>query len=46
MSAVPFAILRHAATAWNEQGRLQGMTDTTLSPAGCATARSWRSRPG
>jgi 2,3-bisphosphoglycerate-dependent phosphoglycerate mutase len=42
MSAVPFAILRHAATAWNEQGRLQGMTDTTLSPAGCAAARSWR----
>jgi len=42
MSAVPFAILRHAATAWNEQGRLQGMTDITLSPAGCAAARSWR----
>jgi probable phosphoglycerate mutase len=42
MSAVPFAILRHAATAWNEQGRLQGMTDTTLSPAGCAAAGSWR----
>jgi len=42
MSAVTFAILRHADTAWNEQGRLQGMTDTTLSPAGCAAARSWR----
>ena len=42
MSAVPFAILRHAATDWNEQGRLQGMTDTPLSPAGCTAARSWR----
>jgi probable phosphoglycerate mutase len=42
MSAVSFAILRHAATAWNEQGRLQGMTDTPLSSAGCAAARSWR----
>jgi broad specificity phosphatase PhoE len=42
MSAVPFAILRHAATAWNEQGRLQGMTDTSLSSAGCAAARGWR----
>jgi probable phosphoglycerate mutase len=42
MSAVPFAVLRHAATAWNEQRRLQGMTDTPLSPAGEADARSWR----
>jgi 2,3-bisphosphoglycerate-dependent phosphoglycerate mutase len=42
MSAVPFAILRHAATAWNEQGRLQGMTDTPLSAAGEAAARGWR----
>ncbi len=42
MSAVPFAILRHAVTAWNEEGRLQGMTDTPLSAAGEATAGSWR----
>src|SRR5262245_47131218 len=42
MSAVPFAILRHAATAWNEQGRLQGLTDTPLSPAGCSAAGNWR----
>jgi probable phosphoglycerate mutase len=42
MSAVPFAILRHAVTAWNEQGRLQGLTDTPLSPAGCSAAGSWR----
>ena len=42
MSAVPFAILRHAVTAWNEEGRLQGMTDTPLSSAGEAAARGWR----
>jgi probable phosphoglycerate mutase len=42
MSAVPFAVLRHAATGWNEDGRLQGTTDIPLSPAGEAAARSWR----
>lgn len=41
MSGVPFAILRHATTGWNEQGRLQGLTDTSLSPAGEAMARAW-----
>ena len=45
MSAVPFAILRHAATAWNEERRLQGWTDTPLSPAGEALARTWRLPP-
>ena len=42
MSAVPFAILRHAATGWNEQHRLQGMTDIELSDAGEADAARWR----
>jgi probable phosphoglycerate mutase len=42
MSGVPFAILRHAATAWNAERRLQGLTDTTLSEAGEEEARSWR----
>ena len=42
MSGVPFAILRHASTAWNEERRLQGLTDTTLSATGEADARSWR----
>ena len=39
MSAVPFAILRHAPTDWNAAGRLQGLTDTCLSPEGEAAAR-------
>jgi broad specificity phosphatase PhoE len=45
MSDVPFAILRHASTAWNEERRLQGLTDTTLSAAGEVDARSWRLPP-
>lgn len=42
MTGVSFAILRHASTAWNEDGRLQGLTDTTLSARGEADARTWR----
>jgi broad specificity phosphatase PhoE len=42
MSAVPFAILRHAPTEWNASGRLQGLTDTGLSREGEAAARCWR----
>jgi broad specificity phosphatase PhoE len=40
--SVPFAVLRHAATAWNAERRLQGLTDTPLSAIGEAQARSWR----
>jgi probable phosphoglycerate mutase len=42
MTGVAFAVLRHASTGWNEAGRLQGLTDTALSPAGEAAARTWR----
>lgn len=45
MSGVLFAILRHASTAWNVERRLQGLTDTVLSPAGEAEARRWRLPP-
>ena len=41
MSGVPFAVLRHAATEWNAQRRLQGLTDTCLSDEGEAEARCW-----
>jgi probable phosphoglycerate mutase len=30
------ALLRHGATAWNEEGRMQGRADLPLSPAGRA----------
>lgn len=43
--SLPFAVLRHAATAWNAARRLQGMTDTPLSAAGEAEASGWRLPP-
>lgn len=45
MNSVPFAILRHAPTTWNASGRLQGLTDTPLSPAGEKAASLWRLPP-
>jgi probable phosphoglycerate mutase len=42
---VPFAVLRHASTAWNAERRLQGLTDTDLSRDGEAEARRWRLPP-
>lgn len=45
MRAIPFAVLRHAPTVWNGEGRLQGLTDTCLSSEGEAAARSWRLPP-
>jgi broad specificity phosphatase PhoE len=42
MSGVPFAILRHAPTTWNESRRLQGMRDIPLSADGEELAKSWR----
>ena len=35
-------LLRHAPTAWNVAGRLQGRSDQPLSPAGRALAATWR----
>lgn len=40
--AISVALLRHAATAWNAEGRLQGRTDVPLSPEGRAQAAAWR----
>lgn len=36
------AVIRHAATAWSDSGRLQGRSDPPLSPAGIACACGWR----
>lgn len=38
----PVLILRHAATAWNAERRIQGTIDTPLSDIGVEQARSWR----
>jgi broad specificity phosphatase PhoE len=39
---VRVCLIRHASTAWNEEGRIQGRTDVPLSPAGRAQAAAWR----
>ncbi|MEF2231810.1 MAG: histidine phosphatase family protein [Pseudodesulfovibrio sp.] len=36
-----FFLLRHGQTAWNAEKRIQGRTDTGLSPEGLAMAESW-----
>ncbi len=36
------ALIRHGVTVWNEQGRIQGHTDTTLSDTGRAAVQAWR----
>jgi broad specificity phosphatase PhoE len=36
------ALIRHASTAWNEEGRMQGRRDVPLSECGRAQARAWR----
>jgi probable phosphoglycerate mutase len=40
--SVPFALMRHAPTDWNADGRLQGTTDIPLSAAGEVAAQNWR----
>ena len=37
-----FLVLRHAPTAWNAEGRIQGRTDCPLSAEGLEQALSWR----
>ena len=36
------ALIRHAATDWNEGGRVQSTTDVPLSDGGRETVRGWR----
>lgn len=35
-------VMRHGRTAWNEDGRIQGRSDTSLSAAGQVQVSSWR----
>jgi broad specificity phosphatase PhoE len=41
----PLAVLRHGATVWNAERRLQGRSDLPLSAVGEATVRTWRLPP-
>jgi broad specificity phosphatase PhoE len=36
------ALIRHAPTAWNAEGRVLGQADPPLSPEGAARAATWR----
>jgi broad specificity phosphatase PhoE len=42
---IRLALLRHAPTGWNEEGRVQGSSDIALSDAGRKAAASWRLPP-
>ena len=37
------ALIRHAQTEWNVQGRIQGQEDSPLTPEGVEAARGWAS---
>ena len=39
------ALIRHAATEWNECGRVQSVTDVPLSDGGRETGRAWETPP-
>jgi broad specificity phosphatase PhoE len=39
-----FGLLRHAVTKWNRARRIQGQTDTSLSPLGERQAQRWGRR--
>jgi probable phosphoglycerate mutase len=41
----PIALIRHAPTAWNDAGRIQGRSDVSLSARGAALAREWTVPP-
>jgi probable phosphoglycerate mutase len=38
---IPVAVIRHGPTDWNEQKRIQGRADRTLSPAGREKVAGW-----
>ena len=45
MRSVYVALIRHAPTAWNAEGRVLGQADPPLSPEGAARAARWRLPP-
>lgn len=45
MRSIYVALIRHAPTAWNAEGRVLGQADPPLSPEGAARAAQWRLPP-
>jgi probable phosphoglycerate mutase len=45
MRSIYVALIRHAPTAWNAEGRILGQADPPLSPEGAASAAAWRLPP-
>ena len=45
MRSVYIALIRHAPTAWNADGRVLGRADPPLSPEGAGQATRWRLPP-
>lgn len=43
--SIYIALIRHGATVWTTEGRLQGQSDTPLSPEGEAEVARWRLPP-
>lgn len=42
MRSIYVALIRHAPTAWNAEGRVLGQADPPLSPEGAARAARWQ----
>ena len=45
MRSIYVALIRHAPTAWNAEGRVLGQADPPLSPEGAARAAAWQLPP-
>jgi probable phosphoglycerate mutase len=39
---IQFFVMRHAATVWNREGRIQGQSDSPLSPVGQQQIKTWQ----
>jgi probable phosphoglycerate mutase len=45
MRSIYVALIRHAPTVWNAEGRILGQADPPLSPEGAAAVAAWRLPP-
>jgi probable phosphoglycerate mutase len=45
LTMIPLVLIRHGATQWNLDGRIQGRADPPLAPEGRAAVSTWRLPP-